>query len=326
VSDGWKPLPWQEEAWARVGAAARDGRLGQALLLAGPRGVGKRHFAEGLTAFLLCESSEARPCGGCRGCLQLAAGTHPNLFRLTLAEDRREIPIDDVRALIGGLQLTSHYNKEKVAVIGQADALNHHGYNALLKTVEEPPSGAHLILVSERWRALPATLRSRCQMLRFAPPAPAMALKWLEQNFPQASERSRPLWLRIPLAFRAELEPEHAEQRSAWSQSLRELHAGRTEALKTVQGMKREQAQSWLEWLLQQGTGWLSQTVRPASRGHEDAAPPDGVSTGDLLGLLDDTLEGLRRLEGNVQPTLIAEWIMIRWMQRAASRSRRRAA
>jgi DNA polymerase III subunit delta' len=234
-----QPLPWQQAPWRRVTDAARAGRLAHALLLAGPRGVGKGRFAAAFGAYLLCETRGAsRPCGECRSCVQVAAGVHPNLLRLAPAEDRRDISIDDIRALIERLQLSSHYGQAKVAIIEPADRLNDSGQNALLKTVEEPPPATHLLLVSERWRALSPTLRSRCQILRFAVPPAESALAWLRAQHPGEPEAALRRHLRAPLA--AGIGEGGAGEE--WARALRELREGRFEALKLAQGLKRESA------------------------------------------------------------------------------------
>ncbi|HUR41635.1 MAG TPA: DNA polymerase III subunit delta', partial [Verrucomicrobiae bacterium] len=104
----WSPHAWQVERWQAVLDAIAQDRLGHALLLAGPRGAGKSHFAQGLAGYLLCESAgPGKPCGQCRGCIQVAAGVHPNLMKLAPAEDKRDIAIDDIRHLLERLQLSS---------------------------------------------------------------------------------------------------------------------------------------------------------------------------------------------------------------------------
>jgi DNA polymerase III subunit delta' len=324
----WTPLPWQGERWGRIAAAIDGGRLAHALLLAGPRGVGKRHLAHGLAARLLCEAPPGhKPCGECRSCLQLAAGSQPNA--LVLSPDgllccaldparregaiplwqpdkdsaRRDIAVDGIRELIARLALAGHYGQSKVAIIEPADGLNPAGANALLKTIEEPPPATHLVLVSERWRALPATLRSRCQILRLAPPPAAAALAWLRQRHPGLPEAAlRPL-ARTPL-----LEPataEAAETHQAWGRALADALEGRP-SLRIAQGLKRGDAQRGLELWLAEGTARLR-----ADHGRPGAAAL-------LQQLLDDTLEALRALDRNGNPTLLVESIMIRLSQRAA--------
>ena len=274
----WSPHPWQQDRWRQVRSAHTSGRLAHALLLAGPRGAGKDHFASGLAGFLLCEGPDAarRPCGACRSCVQIAAGAHPNLMRLAPVEDKRDIAIDDVRDLLDRLHLSSHYGQAKVAIVSPADALNASGVNALLKTVEEPPPATHILFVSERWRALPATLRSRCQILRFARP------------------RGAP-----------------AEEADEWGRALAEACEGRLQGLRLAQGLKRDGAQQVLESWLRAATAWLRALAAPGQ-----GAAPRGLTAEAAGRLLDDTLEALRALERNGNPTLLVESIIIRASQR----------
>jgi DNA polymerase III subunit delta' len=275
--------PGHAARWAQVVAAHAAGRLAHALLLAGPRGAGKSQFAEALATWLLCESAAApRPCGNCRSCVQLVAGVHPNRMRLAPAEDKRDIAIDDIRDLLDRLHLSSHYGQAKVAIVDPADALNAAGANALLKTIEEPPPNTHVLLVAERWRSLPATLRSRCQILRFARPGPAAV------DDAAAGE---------------------------WGGALADAAAGNLQALRIAQGLKRDTAQQGLERWLRTATAWLRAVAAPG----RDPAPPRGLGADAIARLLDDIVEALRALERNGNPTLLVESIMIRLSQRAAS-------
>lgn len=265
-------------------AQLEAGRLPHALLLAGPRRTGKREFAQNLAAVLLCEapSGAHKPCDACRGCVQRTAGTHPNLMVLAPADDKRDIAIDDIREILGRLTLSAHYGGRKIAIIAPADALNASGINALLKTIEEPPASTHVVLVAERWRTLPPTLRSRCQMLRFAVPRGTTAA-----------------------------DPDAAEALAQWAKAFGELGQGRFSPLQLVQGYKRDQAQAALESFLALATRWLQALVAPAS---SKATPlPGNATTESVQRLLDDSIEGLRALERNASPALLLESIMIRW-------------
>lgn len=317
MSDPWAPLPWQQAPWDRVQAALRNNRLPHALLLAGPRGVGRGHFARGISHFLLCEAppETRKPCGQCRGCIQIAAGLHPNLFLVQTAEGKRDIAIDDLRDLMERLHLSSHYGQAKVVIFEPADALNISGVNALLKTVEEPPPATYLLFIAERWRALPATLRSRCQILRLGPPSETQALTWLQQQHPERNVSDLRAWIRAPLLAEAALDPDAVQTRQQWSSLLDHLAAGRLQALKQVQGLKRDEAQGCLNWLLQITVEWLRQLRAPASA--VTAALPGSASATAVEALLDDTLEGLRGLDRNGNPSLILEWILIRHTRRA---------
>jgi DNA polymerase III subunit delta' len=164
-------------------------RWPHALLLAGPRGIGKRLLALHLAQALLCESPQpsGKACGSCVGCNLVMRGTHPDLRLIEPVTYDDEgnatsvdaITVEPIRDLIDFALLSSHRGRAKVAVIAPAEALNGAAANALLKTLEEPPPGTYLLLVTNQPGRLPATLVSRCRRLPLAYPDPAVATAWL---------------------------------------------------------------------------------------------------------------------------------------------------
>ncbi len=160
--------PWQTEDWQRLGALRE--RLPHALLIHGQQGTGKRdlalHFAQGL----LCESPrpDGQPCGQCAACHWFSQGNHPDftVVRPEALETGGEGEADDsgkkkapskiirmeqVRALIEAVGVGTHRAGLRVVVIYPLDALQVEGANALLKTLEEPPSSTVFLLVTDRW-------------------------------------------------------------------------------------------------------------------------------------------------------------------------------
>jgi DNA polymerase-3 subunit delta' len=181
------PLPsWCAAAWDLLASRAAQGTLPHALLLCGPAGLGKRALVEAFVRARLCESPrDGRACGACRACKLLAAGSHPDRLRVTLEPNpktgvmRKEIVVDQVRALSARLALASQFGGWQVAVIDPADAMNQAAQNALLKTLEEPSDASLIVLIADQpWR-LSATIRSRCQRVDFEVPAQVDALAWL---------------------------------------------------------------------------------------------------------------------------------------------------
>lgn len=177
--------PWQQRAHDAAVAALEAGRLGHGLLFTGPARLGKRAVADRLARHVLCSGPEPRPCGQCRDCRLVDAGTHPDLHLVTLELNkegtrlRTEIVIEQVRRLSEKMALTPQYGRAQVAVIDPADALNAAAANALLKTLEEPVPGRYLWLVSAHPMRLPATIRSRCQQVPLRAPARDEASAWL---------------------------------------------------------------------------------------------------------------------------------------------------
>ena len=165
-----------ESRVAELLRALADGRLPHALLLTGKRGVGKRLVADAVAQAALCDAPDAATgdaCGECESCRTFAHGAHPDFDVVVRAEGKRDIGIELVRDLIERLALKGHRGRGRVAVVDDADRLTVAAQNAFLKTLEEPPPGTTLILVSSNAERLLPTVRSRCAILRFGPLEPS---------------------------------------------------------------------------------------------------------------------------------------------------------
>jgi len=153
--------------------AFRKGRLAHAYLFTGPPGVGKRLFAQELAKTLLCERSAQaevwQACDVCHACRLVDAGTHADLMAAGRPEDVNELPIKVVRELCQALALKAAHGRAKIAILDDADDLNDSAANSFLKTLEEPPPHAHLILIGTSADLQLPTILSRCQVVQFAP-------------------------------------------------------------------------------------------------------------------------------------------------------------
>ncbi|WP_342315782.1 DNA polymerase III subunit delta' [Lysobacter sp. FW306-1B-D06B] len=182
--------PWQHRVYDQAVAALDAGRLAHGLLFCGPARLGKRAVAERLAQRLLCQQPMAggEPCGACRSCHLLAAGTHPDYHLISFIPNkegtrlRTEIVIEQIRQLSEQLSLTPQYGGAQVVILDPAEAINNAACNALLKTLEEPVPGRYLWLVSAHPTRLPATIRSRCQRYEFKLPPHEEALAWLRSR------------------------------------------------------------------------------------------------------------------------------------------------
>jgi DNA polymerase-3 subunit delta' len=157
------------------------GRLSHAYLFVGPDGVGKKRFARSLAQCLFCErfaDAELEACGECSGCRQMLAGTHPDFFLVERPPDKRELPLKlfigerenrGQEGLCHDLSLRPMAGNRKIAVIDDAHLMTDESTNAILKTLEEPPPASLLILIAANTDDLLPTIRSRCQLVRFAP-------------------------------------------------------------------------------------------------------------------------------------------------------------
>lgn len=168
----WKRVRGHDALIAGFERVINKGRLAHAYLFLGPPGVGKRLFALELARALLCEAPpEGRfdACDRCPACVQIEARTHPDFALAGLPPEKHEWPIEQMREVLRNFGLKSSRGKGKVVILDDADDFNEESANCFLKTLEEPPPRAVLILIgTSRDRQLP-TIVSRCQSVSFAP-------------------------------------------------------------------------------------------------------------------------------------------------------------
>lgn len=142
--------------------------LSHAYLITGGSEKSRAEYANRLAAAYLCEG-ERVPCGQCRHCRKNAVGAHPDLIRVSPAEGKREITVDQVRTLRSDAYIRPNEGKRKVYLIDPADGMNPAAQNALLKVLEEGPQyAAFLLLAGEPGRLLD-TVRSRSETLALPP-------------------------------------------------------------------------------------------------------------------------------------------------------------
>ncbi|HIU50007.1 MAG TPA: DNA polymerase III subunit gamma/tau [Candidatus Limousia pullorum] len=166
----WRPKTFddvsgQEHITTTLVNELKSGRINHAYLFTGSRGTGKTTCAKILAKAVNCLSPEnGNPCGKCENCIAAEDGSFQDIVEMDAASNRR---IDDIRSVIDGAVFTPAKGKHKVYIIDEVHMLTQEAFNALLKTLEEPPSHVIFILATTEVHKLPATIISRCQRFDF---------------------------------------------------------------------------------------------------------------------------------------------------------------
>lgn len=156
--------------------ALTTGNIAPAYIFVGPAHAGKKTLATWFTQGLLCTAenkSVLKPCGQCPACLHVISGAHPDVHILDLLEGKRDIGIEQVHNLQEGVSQSSFMGGRKAVIIKNAERLSTPAANALLKTLEESHSQVTIVMLVDNLESLPATVVSRCQIIRLNPLPPS---------------------------------------------------------------------------------------------------------------------------------------------------------
>ncbi len=246
------PMPWHWREWAHLKEQLAGGQLPHALLLVGGQYTGKSQLALALSRLLLCsQAGTSLNCGHCHACELSASGSHGD-FRWVEPGDRsRVIKIEQIRDLVRFTNKTAGFGLRKVIVLAPADSMNVNAFNALLKLLEEPAKDTYLILVCHRLHGVPATIRSRCQILRLVTPHADACLDWLDMITGERDQSQQLLTLAngLPLLAQQLYSSGGGEEVAARRLRIQSLLDGNINVHQAVALWSEEDAGSFLEQL-----------------------------------------------------------------------------
>ena len=264
----------RQRTWFRN--AIQNNRLASTFLMVGTDGIGKRTFARLIAKTMLCTGSDPAafaPCCRCEACAQIDASTHPDLIEIARRPDKTGLVMEQLvgegerrmrEGLCYELRMKPYSGRRKIAIIDDADTIAEEGANSLLKTLEEPPPGSLIFLISTSVQRQLPTIRSRCQMARFQSlGVEELAQLILRQGYTQNRDDALNLatesggsmsnvanWTNQELkAFRAELF-NHLIQRPLDFTKLAKAVQGNMDSVGTELQMKRERLKILFDFAL----------------------------------------------------------------------------
>ena len=179
---GFKEIVGHEEIIQHLQNAIRLGKVSHAYILSGEKGSGKKLLANTFAMALQCEKKDIDPCQECRSCKKAMSRNHPDIIYIT-HEKPNSIGIEDIRTqLIEDVMIKPYCSSYKIYIVDEAEKLTLQAQNALLKTIEEPPAYAVIMLLTSNMDAFLPTITSRCVKLNLRPVQESMVKDYLMEK------------------------------------------------------------------------------------------------------------------------------------------------
>lgn len=176
---GFEDIIGQEPIVEHLRSAVLLDRISHAYMIEGPFGSGKRKIANIFAQTIQCEVGGVTPCGKCHSCVQMKSGSHPDVIYVN-HEKPGTISVDDIRKQINAdVGIRPYASPHKIYIVDEAEKMNEQAQNALLKTLEEPPEYAVIILLTTNAEIFLPTIRSRCVSLKIRPVADEVVSTYL---------------------------------------------------------------------------------------------------------------------------------------------------
>lgn len=312
------PYPWQSQQWQQI--IAQWQQLPHGLLFAGHAGLGVDLFAKRVAKALLCQHSASHLdiCNDCRSCHWVDAQTHSDLITVSPEEEGKAIKVDSIREAIQQVLQTGHVGQRRVILIAPAEAMNIAASNALLKTLEEPPQGVYLLLMSHHASQLLPTIRSRCQTIQFHPSIDAMTIQWLQAQAPATPHLDDLLRQHqgLPLQVLQSLRKEQQEMVQKLNENLLALRRGQCSLTELATQCATWPLMQVLEYMMSLTSNMIRMIMLAHSPQTQDASLltlSQGVHLSALYAYYDFLVEQRKMPMNILSQPLMLEAILVNW-------------
>lgn len=171
--------PWQADLWQKLKGNLERQHIPGAMLIQAKIGLGPEALVERYVAGLMCQNDASEPCGFCHACSLIASDSHPDVHFVKPEKDKKNLSVEQIRQANKWALESSQFGGYRLIILPQAERMNVSAANALLKTLEEPPSNCVFILTTEHAQRLLPTIRSRCEVWHLSAPSQAQSVDWV---------------------------------------------------------------------------------------------------------------------------------------------------
>ncbi len=318
-------MDWLGSVNQKLISQYQQGLMPHALLFQGNRGYGTVELALNIATTMLCQNPKRNSaCGECKTCQLMKAASHPDLKILQPEESGGQLKVDQIRSVIEFAAKTSQQGGSKVILIEPADQMNLNSANALLKVLEEPPSGTFIFLVTERIESMLPTIRSRCSIVKVTKPTLEQAKVWLTNREIEVDKINQflPLCNYAPITLLNWQQGNMIELHGQMITDLSNLFKGVVSPIEVAASWQKKDLLQIFHWLGQ----WFTDLSRACGAGLDElisdqaakkllkytASKADTVSIFELTDYILSIRSGLLN-RNNLNAQLVLENTLIRW-------------
>ena len=323
------PYGWQKEVWDQFIGSVNNNHLSHAYLLTGQEGIGVDDLALALGQYVLCLAPvNQAACGKCRSCLFMDANSHPDLLKIELEGNTKQIKVDQIRKITEFVGKTAQQGGYKVVLINPAEAMNVNASNALLKNLEEPAGKTLFILVSKQASKLLPTIKSRCRQTDLALPSTSASLEWLAGLGLEDTQSLLAEAGGAPLKVKAWLDDGIIEERNKIVKELVSLTSGSVPPLGIARKWAKQNPELVSDIMLLAVESVIVNMMAGKQLSQKFTAVGDVLKQKSLpllFRLRDRLCEKKNQLTGNMNlnPELVVEDIVLDWYSVVSSRNQR---